>query len=285
VLVPCPHRRQALAAVDELRDASRRTWATGDPSGLDVAAIEHIDRRALELVREDGLDRTSGVQLDPETEIALLVTLELPPGTRPGEAYEAIGSARDPAAPDSPLRRFCLFLDNAGLLDAVQIAVPGDVTRARQLLELREAVPSAVNRRVGAAKAAVDARIEKTAADVIVPLDRLGELMAHFDEAFGRRGLDVAVWGHISDGNLHPNVIPRSFADIEAGRAAILEIGRTAIELGGAPLAEHGVGRNRTKQQLLEEMYGSNGIDEMRAVKRALDPEWKLAPGVVFEKR
>jgi len=29
-------------------------------------------------------------------------------------------------------------------------------------------------------------------------------------------------------------------------------------------------------------MYGETGIEEMRRVKRALDPEWKLAPGVLF---
>jgi hypothetical protein len=33
---------------------------------------------------------------------------------------------------------------------------------------------------------------------------------------------------------------------------------------------------------LLEELYGRGGIDEMRAVKRALDPLWKLASGVLF---
>jgi len=31
-------------------------------------------------------------------------------------------------------------------------------------------------------------------------------------------------------------------------------------------------------------MYGEKGIDEMRAIKRALDPEWKLAPGVLFSR-
>jgi D-lactate dehydrogenase (cytochrome) len=56
------------------------------------------------------------------------------------------------------------------------------------------------------------------------------------------------------------------------------------IRLGGSPLAEHGVGRNRVKQQLLLELYGREGIEEMRRVKRAIDPEWKLAPGVLFDK-
>jgi D-lactate dehydrogenase (cytochrome) len=50
----------------------------------------------------------------------------------------------------------------------------------------------------------------------------------------------------------------------------------------GAPLAEHGVGRSPLKQQMLRELYGEQGIEEMRAVKRALDPDWKFADGVLF---
>jgi len=47
-------------------------------------------------------------------------------------------------------------------------------------------------------------------------------------------------------------------------------------------LAEHGVGRNAVKQQLLIELYGQDGVEDMRRVKRAIDPGWKLAPGVIF---
>jgi D-lactate dehydrogenase (cytochrome) len=151
-----------------------------------------------------------------------------------------------------------------------------------QLTALREEVPASVNARIGRAKQDVDRRIEKTAGDMIVPFEHLEALLACYEREFARRRLDVAVWGHISDGNLHPNVLARSFADVESGRAAILEVGREAIRLGGSPLAEHGVGRNRVKQQLLESLYGSAGIDEMRRVKRALDPQWKLASGVLF---
>ena len=42
-------------------------------------------------------------------------------------------------------------------------------------------------------------------------------------------------------------------------------------------MAEHGVGRNPIKQELLRDLNGEQGIDEMRHVKRAIDPEWKLA--------
>jgi D-lactate dehydrogenase (cytochrome) len=81
---------------------------------------------------------------------------------------------------------------------------------------------------------------------------------------------------------VHPNVIPRSLEDVERGKQAMIEFGAAVARLGGCPLAEHGVGRNPVKQLLLQNLYGAEGIEQMRAVKRALDPAWKLAPGVVF---
>jgi D-lactate dehydrogenase (cytochrome) len=248
---------------------------------MDVSAIEHMDARCLALLREDGADRANGVTVPDQTAMALLVTLELPPDMTPATAFEQIGRARDPDAPDLPLIRFCRMLDEAGVLDRVEIAVPGDTSRERQLLALREAVPAGVNARVGRAKQH-DARIAKTAADMIVPFDRLDRLLSIYDDEFRARGLDAAVWGHISDGNLHPNVIPHSMAEYESGTEAILAFGRAVIQLGGSPLAEHGVGRNPIKQELLRQLYGPEGVDQMRAVKRALDPGFKLGPGVIF---
>jgi D-lactate dehydrogenase (cytochrome) len=283
--VPFDDRRTALDVVSRLRQAAIDTWRTGDPRGLDLSAIEHMDRRSLALLREDGADRRFGVRLSPAAAIALLITLELMPGTTAADAFDEIGRAREHGAPDTRLTRFCRVLDEAGVLEAVDVAVPGDQARAAQLLALREEVPAAVNARVGRAKHDVDPRIAKTAADMIVPFESLETLMNAYDEEFERRGLDAAVWGHISDGNLHPNVIPRSFADVESGKEAILAFGREVIRLGGSPLAEHGVGRHPIKQQLLAEMYGRKGIDEMRAIKRALDPEWKMAPGVLFPRQ
>jgi D-lactate dehydrogenase (cytochrome) len=270
--VPFADRRAALTLVRALRGAP----------DLSVAAIEHIDGRCLALLREDGIDRLQGVPIPAAAVIALLVTLELSAETTAARAYDEIGRAREHSAPDTPLVRFCRALDRAGVLDDVEIAVPGDQPRAAQLLAVREAVPAAVNARVGRAKIAIDPRIEKTAADMIVPFDHFEDLLSFYDAEFRRRGLDAAVWGHISDGNVHPNVIPRSIADVESGKEAILAFGREVIRIGGSPLAEHGVGRNPVKQQLLRELYGDEGIEEMRRIKRAIDPEWKLSPGVLF---
>ncbi|MDE3156371.1 MAG: FAD-binding oxidoreductase [Acidobacteriota bacterium] len=281
-LVPFRDEGRGIALAGRLRDESLRTRRDGTPNGIDVSAIEHLDRRSLELVREDGSDRRFGVPLPPDAVLALLIQLELPADMTAARAFDEIGGARASDAPDTPLVRFCRLLDEAGALDEAEVAVPDDETRAKQLFALREAVPAAVNARVGAAKRTVDPRIEKTAADMVVPFDRFAEMLAIYREGFERRGLDFAIWGHISDGNVHPNVIPRSFADVEAGKAAILEFGRAVARLGGCPLAEHGVGRNPVKQALLRDFYGAEGVAQMRAVKAALDPGWTLAPGVIF---
>ena len=283
VWLPLADERAAVALVGQLRTAARSAWRHGVAQGIDVAAIEHLDARSLAIVRDDGAARRLGVAVPAGARAALLAQVELPAGTAstPGTAYDEIGGALASDAPDTPLVRLCRLLAAAGVLNQAEIALPGD-RRQAHLTAIREAVPEGVNRRVGEAKRQRDAAIEKTAADMIVPFARFDESLALFHRAFGSRNLDYAVWGHISDGNVHPNVIPATMEDVVRGRQAILECGREIVRLGGCPLAEHGVGRNPVKQELLRQLYGAEGIAQMRAVKAALDPHGKLAPGVLF---
>lgn len=270
-LIPCPSEAAALALAGALRrDAS-------------IAAVEHMDRRCLDILREDGSDTRNDVSFPDDIAIALLAQIEVPGGTTREAAFEEIQDALGGAAA-TPLARICRLLDRHGVFDRTEMALPGDRRRAEQLVAIREAVPAGVNARVGRAQHDLDPRIAKTAADMIVPFERFAEMMSIYRGGFASRGLDFAVWGHISDGNVHPNVLPRSYDDVERGKDAILYFGREVARLGGCPLAEHGVGRNAVKQALLRGLYGDAGIDEMRAVKRALDPEWKFAPGVIFDR-
>ncbi len=280
-LVPAASEEVAIALVGELRSAAIETWRTHDPLGVDISAIEHIDARAIAVVREDGVDRRLDITLPSGAAVVLLIDLELSKTADDANLWSQLESARDADAPDSPLLRFCRILDRAGVLDDAEIALPGDRSRAAAFAELREAVPAGVNRRVALAKR-IDGGISKTAADMIVPFDRFRDMLRQCRVLFEQRGLDLAVWGHISDGNVHPNVIPRRADDVAKGRDAILELGEWVIAAGGCPLAEHGVGRHPIKQQLLRKLYGSAGVDAMRAVKLSLDPKGLLARGVIF---
>lgn len=280
-LVPVASEDLAIAVVGELRAAAMETWRSRDPNGVDVAAIEHIDARSIAVIREDGVDRRLDIALPSGSAVALLIDLELPASAMQPDLWLQLESVRDADAADSPLVRFCRLLDRHGLLDDSEIALPADRARQAAFVALREAVPAGVNRRVAQAKQ-LDRAISKTAADMIVPFDRFGEMMRECRRLFAERDLDLAVWGHISDGNVHPNVIPRRAGDVDKGREAILELGNAVIAMGGCPLAEHGVGRNPIKQQLLRQLYGADGVNAMRAIKLSLDPNGSLASGVIF---
>jgi len=260
-LIRCHGDRQALAVTAALREEASDAWYGRGP--LDVSAIEYMDSRALAAVPGEAFARAQVTRPAPGS-VMLMLQIE-------------IG-----ANEDATLYRLQDVLANAGVTDDPVLASPQDDRGAQRLFDLREAVPASVNAMVAAAKARSHPDIEKTAGDPVVPFERLAESVDLYRAAFESRGLDYAIWGHVSDGNLHTNLIPSTMDDVHRGRDAILEIARGVIGMGGAPLAEHGVGRSALKQRLLCELYGDAGIDQMRAVKRALDPTWKLAPGVLF---
>ena len=279
--VPVRSEEHAIALVGELRAAAIETWRGRDPLGIDISAIEHIDARSIDVIREDGVDRKLGIALPSGSAVALLIDLELSSAAAATDLWAQLESMRDSNIADSPLARLGHVLDRHGVLEDSEIALPNDRSRAAAFAELREAVPAGVNRRVAQAKQR-DRAISKTAADMIVPFDRFADLMRECRRLFAERDLDLAVWGHISDGNVHPNVIPRHADDVKKGREAILALGASVVAMGGCPLAEHGVGRNPIKQELLRQFYGNAGVDAMRAIKLSLDPNDLLASGVIF---
>jgi len=261
-LISCSGDAQAVAVTAALRREAQQAWAGRGP--LDVAAIEYMDARALGAAGADAFAR-AGV-----------------PRARAGAALLLIQLEFSDVDEEAVLVALQSVLSRAGVDADPVVTAPDDERGAARLFELREAVPAGVNAIVASAKERAHPDIEKTAGDMIVPFERLADSIALYRRSFETRGVDYAIWGHVSDGNLHANVLPRSLQDVERGREAIFEMARGVIAMGGAPLAEHGVGRSALKQALLKELYGEDGIEQMRAVKRALDPGWKLAPGVLF---
>jgi D-lactate dehydrogenase (cytochrome) len=258
--LPLASEERALEIVGHLRKAADAAWRSGGKAGIDVPAIEWFDRRSAELLREDGVDRGHGVPLAEDVEAVLLFVVEVHDET------VMLPRLQEILGPD------------AGRLD---VALPDERSKAERFGALREAVPMAVNHRVRDARLR-DAGVTKVAGDFCVPWTVFPGSLRRYRDAFAARGLDAAIWGHVSDGNVHPNVIPQRAADVASGTQALLELAGWVVSVGGSPLAEHGVGRSPVKQEMLRRLRGDGGIDEMRAVKRALDPTGKLAPGVLF---
>ncbi len=270
-LCPCRDEAAALMLADDLRHAD----------AIDVVAIEYLDERSLTLVREDGTIDRLGLAIAADARAAVLFQIALAPDVDTDTAAEHLARADDPTS-DTMLGRLCRLLARHDVLATALPALPGEGARRDTLFALREAVPLAVNRRVAIAQRTIDPALAKSGGDVIVPTERLAELLDRMRTILAAHALDHAIWGHLSDGNLHPNVLPRRPEDGTRAHAAQHAIGLAAIDLGGSPLSEHGVGRHPVKQALLRELYGAPGIRAMRRVKATLDPRGILAPGVIF---
>jgi FAD/FMN-containing dehydrogenase len=89
---------------------------------------------------------------------------------------------------------------------------------------------------------------------------------------------DARTWlfGHVGDGNVHVNITGVA-PDDERVDDAVLE---HVAELGGSISAEHGIGT--AKRRWLHLTRSADEIAGMHAVKRALDPDGVLNPGVLF---
>jgi D-lactate dehydrogenase (cytochrome) len=274
---------EALALVAELRETAERARARGDPLGPDVRAVEFMDGNCLRLLREAGVPRDLRIDVPDDAEAALLFEMELPEPTSNRRAQELLEGLLDGRRPpeDRPLTRLFRVLQRHGTLDRLQFAFPEDRERRRALGDFREAAPRQVFERL-AQRHRHDPEVKKVGGDLIVPFRHLAEMMDVYRDGFAGRGLEYAIWGHLSDGNLHPNAIARSADEVRSGYEALLEFADHAIRLGGCPLSEHGVGRSPIKQETLRRFLGDRTIARMREIKRALDPPGRIAPGVLF---
>jgi FAD/FMN-containing dehydrogenase len=114
--------------------------------------------------------------------------------------------------------------------------------------------------------------------DITLPLARVAEAAELLQPAVeaAAPGARVILYGHVGDGNLHVNILGPE-PDDEAADDAVL---RLAIEMGGSISSEHGIGV--AKVRWLEADRGPSDVAAMRSIKRALDPQNLLNPGVLF---
>jgi FAD/FMN-containing dehydrogenase len=123
--------------------------------------------------------------------------------------------------------------------------------------------------------------------DIALPVAALEAFCADLEALFARRypGLEICLFGHIGDGNLHVNVMKPADMEKPAFLAKVKEADGDLFDLvrkhRGSISAEHGVGL--LKKPWLGWTRTDAEIAAMRAVKQALDPMNLLNPGKIFD--
>jgi len=120
----------------------------------------------------------------------------------------------------------------------------------------------------------------KLSEDIAVPRSRIPEMVARSREIGKAHGLLVATYGHAGDGNLHCNVLFDGERQREAAEAAVGDILRAAVDMGGTITGEHGVGL--AKRDFLEYEQGAALVGLERRIKATFDPLGILNPGKMF---
>ncbi|GEM85052.1 MAG: 2-hydroxy-acid oxidase [Meiothermus sp.] len=117
--------------------------------------------------------------------------------------------------------------------------------------------------------------------DIAVPRSSLPEVVRSIEALGQAYGLRVVQFGHIGDGNLHPNVLYDPKADPEEKVWELLhEIARVALRHGGVLSGEHGIGI--MKRDFMSEAVDPETLEALRKVKAAFDPQNRLNPGKVL---
>lgn len=122
----------------------------------------------------------------------------------------------------------------------------------------------------------------KISEDATVPRSKIPHMFQRLKEIKEKYNVDLVVFGHAGDGNLHPNIIADKRDLEEMGRVekAVEEIFEAAIELGGTLSGEHGIGT--LKAPFMEMEIGEVGLDMMKRIKESWDPKCILNPGKIF---
>ena len=123
--------------------------------------------------------------------------------------------------------------------------------------------------------------------DISVPVSRIADFISENEAAlkseFGDN-IEVFVFGHLGDGNLHYAVAESSGTTNPLVRSKAKEISalvhRMIVSYNGSISAEHGIGL--LEREELAKYKDPFELNMMRSIKRALDPKNILNPGRIF---
>jgi glycolate oxidase len=244
-----PARAIILGLFDALEDAGQAVQAVF-AAGVSPSAIEILDERCIQAIN---LYRPA-MHLEPVEALILFEVDGNPPGVR--------WDAERITEVIAPFARRTEWSDEPARINA--------------LWEARSVVGAAVGTlRPGSNRA-------YCGEDICVPVARIPETLRAIQDISARHQIPIATYGHIGGGGLHPGhlIDGRNPDEIQRVLRVADQIHQLALRMGGTTTGEHGVGAARAAYMAQE--HGP-ALETMRRLKRALDPNGIMNPGVIFD--
>ncbi len=246
-LLPLPETVGTLSAVfDRMQDAAQAVAAIMC-SGIIPRTVEYMDQAAIRCV-EDYLQM--GLPVDAGAMLLMQVD----------------GSA---GAVDKAVEYLSRECRDQG---ACQVDTAGSEEETKALWRARKAISPALFR-LGP---------DKINEDIVVPRNRIPEMVQWIDDVRKRTGLTMVTFGHAGDGNMHCNIMldKGDKAALEKAESVVKALFKKTVALGGTISGEHGVGIS--KAPYLDMEVGPHEIALMKRIKKAFDPHGILNPGKIF---
>jgi FAD/FMN-containing dehydrogenase len=247
-----PTKDLFMAEFDSIENAVKAILALRELPNL-PSAIEMVDGQMLELVDRLNPNQLKGIVTKPLPKIVLLVE------------FDDENRARKKLVKKAEK----IFTD----LATHHVFEQEPAAQAR-LWKVRHASASVTAHSEGRLKAVpiVD--------DGIVPPEKLAEYITGLYQLFASARLQVALWGHAGDGNLHmqPFLDLSQIGDRQKAFRLLEEHTKLVLSLGGSTSGEQGDGRLRAPY--LAHMYGTDIYALLTKVKQIFDPYGTLNPGV-----
>jgi glycolate oxidase len=241
-----PASRTVMTVFDSLVDAGTAITRILT-SGILPAKLELMDKASIVAVENY---EPSGLPVDAEA--LILIELDGHPAAVEDEAEQIAALCRS--------------------LGARETRIPASKQETDEVWRARKLVSPAI------------ARIKPTkiSEDATVPRSKVPEMCRRLQEVRDKYKVHLIVFGHAGDGNLHPNIVADKNDKEEMRRVelAVAEIFEIAVELGGTLSGEHGIGT--MKAPFMEMELGAAGLDMMKRIKLAWDPNNIMNPGKIF---
>lgn len=119
--------------------------------------------------------------------------------------------------------------------------------------------------------------------DATVMRSKLPDMVRGITAIATKHDVQVGIFGHAGDGNLHPTFLLDMQDKDEYARTekAVEELFQLAIDLDGTISGEHGIGIE--KKPFLKDQIGGEGIALLQNIKKTFDPKNLLNPGKMFD--